>query len=187
MSRSRRRTRNFGPVLQFADGVPHALAQGTGEAANRVVEAVESARSRIGTSAKNAGDRARELTEQLELGDRAGPAQVGDSRLNLRGLLWRARAGRQATSSQPVADANVNAQLAKTSRELAHESSDLGMAVESLNGVIRANRKVGARGRTRMIAGLAVGAVLMYHLDIEHGRERRAETARRLITLISGH
>jgi hypothetical protein len=36
------------------------------------------------------------------------------------------------------------------------------------------------KGRTRLITGLAVGAGLMYHLDAEHGRERRLATARRL-------
>ena len=84
-------------------------------------------------------------------------------------------------------DAVLKAQLAKTSRELAHESSDLSQAVDSLNAVIRANRKAAKRGRTRLIGGVAVGAALMYHLDSEHGRERRAATAHRLRSIAGGH
>jgi hypothetical protein len=81
---------------------------------------------------------------------------------------------------RPSGDAILKAQLVKTSRELARESSDLGSAVDSLNAIIRANRKAAVKGRTRLITGLAVGAGLMYHLDAEHGRERRLATARRL-------
>lgn len=147
-----RSKRNFSPV-QLVDGVPHALAHGAEEAANRVVGAVE---------------------------------HVGRSRRNPRRLLSRAAAGRPA-KLHPSADSILKAQLAKTSRELAHESSDLGTAVESLNGIIRANRKAATRGRTRLIGGVAAGAALMYHLDTEHGRQRRAETARRLTTMISGN
>jgi hypothetical protein len=81
----------------------------------------------------------------------------------------------------------LQAQLAKTSRELAHESSELGQAVDSLNAVVRANRKAAARGRTRLIGGLLIGAALMYQLDAEHGRQRRAATARRLASIARGH
>jgi hypothetical protein len=148
----RRSKRNFNPV-QLVDGVPHALAQGAEQAANRVVEAVD---------------------------------HVGGSRRNPKALLSRARAGRPA-KLHLSADSILKAQLAKTSRELAHESSDLGTAVESLNGIIRANRKAAASGRTRLIGGVAAGAALMYHFDAEHGRQRRAETAHRLATIISGN
>lgn len=84
-------------------------------------------------------------------------------------------------------DAVLKAQLAKTSRELAHESSDLAEAVDSLNAVIKANRKAGARGRTRLLGGLAIGAALMYHLDPSRGRERRAATGRRLVGAVRGN
>jgi len=84
------------------------------------------------------------------------------------------------TKLSPSGDELLRAQLMKTSRELARESSDLGSAVDSLSGIIRANRKAAAKGRTRLIGGLAIGAGLMYHLDADHGRERRAATVRRL-------
>ena len=77
-----------------------------------------------------------------------------------------------------VADLVLKTQLARTSRELAHETSDIGAAVESLNAIIKKNRKVGAKARTRLIGGVAIGAAVMYHLDPAHGRERRAATAR---------
>lgn len=91
------------------------------------------------------------------------------------------RSARKArTKLSPSSDAVLKAQLVKTSRELARESSDLGDAVDSLNAIIRANRKAAVKGRTRLIGGLVIGAGLMYHFDAEHGRERRAATARRL-------
>jgi hypothetical protein len=89
-------------------------------------------------------------------------------------------AGERASKLRPNSDAVLKAQLVKTSHELARESSELGQAVGSLNAIIRANRRAAVKGRTRLIAGLALGAGLMYHLDAEHGRERRAATARRL-------
>lgn len=100
--------------------------------------------------------------------------------------IGRSRSKRRGRLQLPSADAMVKAQLVKTSRELAHESSDLNSAVESLNRIIKSNRKAGARGRTRLIGGLALGAALMYHLDAEHGRERRAATGRLLVGMVRG-
>jgi signal transduction histidine kinase len=94
--------------------------------------------------------------------------------------------GRRKARMLPSTDAIVKAQLAKTSRELAHESSDLSTAVESLNKIIKANRRAAAKSRTRLLSGLALGAALMYHLDSEHGRERRAATARMLTDMVRG-
>jgi hypothetical protein len=88
---------------------------------------------------------------------------------------------------RPSSDAILKAQLVKTSRELARESSDLGSAVDSLNAIIRANRKAAVKGRTRLLGGLFIGAGLMYHLDAEHGRERRLATARRLGLPVGNH
>jgi hypothetical protein len=97
---------------------------------------------------------------------------------------------RTAVRSRSRPDRNdgtaLKSELAKTSRDLAHESTDLTRAVSSLNAVIKANRKAAARGRTRLIGGVAIGATLMYHFDGEHGRERRAATARRLRGLVRG-
>jgi hypothetical protein len=100
--------------------------------------------------------------------------------------IVRSRSKRRGRLQLPSADAMVKAQLVKTSRELAHESSDLNSAVESLNRIIKNNRKAAARGRTRLIGGLALGAALMYHLDAEHGRERRAATGRLLVGIVRG-
>jgi hypothetical protein len=100
--------------------------------------------------------------------------------------IGRSRSKRRGRLQLPSADAMVKAQLVKTSRELAHESSDLNSAVESLNRIIKNNRKAAARGRTRLIGGLALGAALMYHLDAEHGRERRAATGRLLVGIVRG-
>lgn len=83
--------------------------------------------------------------------------------------------------------AMVRLQLANTSRELAHETTDLGEAVESLNAIVKSNRKVaGAAKRRRLFAGIAVGAALAYHLDVENGKQRRAATARLLSNAARG-
>jgi hypothetical protein len=99
-----------------------------------------------------------------------------------------ARVAKSAKSARrhPPGDVLLKAELAKTSRELAHESSNLHAAVDSLNAIVRANRKAPGRGRVRLLCGLAIGAALMYHLDPEHGRARRAETARGLTRLTGG-
>lgn len=86
----------------------------------------------------------------------------------------------------PSGDAMLKAQLVRTSRELAHESSDLNAAVDSLNHIIKTNRRAAAKGRTRLLGGLALGAALMYHLDADHGRERRAATARMMANMVRG-
>ena len=86
----------------------------------------------------------------------------------------------------PSGDAMLKAQLVKTSRELAHESSDLNAAVDSLNRIIKNNRHAAAKGRTRPIGGAALGAVVMYHLDADHGRERRAATGRMVVNMVRG-
>lgn len=77
-------------------------------------------------------------------------------------------------------------QLAKTSRDLAHESSDLHEAVNSLNAAIKANRKAAKRGRMRLLGGLVIGAAIMYHLDPQHGQERRTLAARQFARLTCG-
>jgi uncharacterized protein YjbJ (UPF0337 family) len=86
----------------------------------------------------------------------------------------------------PGADAMLKAQLVKTSRELAHESSDLNAAVDSLNRIIKSNRKAAAKGRTRLLGGVALGAALVYHLDPQQGRQRRAASARVLVGVLRG-
>jgi hypothetical protein len=117
---------------------------------------------------------------------------VREARLNMRERMMHAisrqmlnrRSARKALL--PGGDAMLKAQLVKTSRELAHESSDLNAAVESLNKIIKTNRNAAAKGRTRLIGGAALGAALMYHLDAEHGRERRAATGRLMVNMARG-
>ncbi len=73
-------------------------------------------------------------------------------------------------------DRAVAAQLAEASAGIAQESAELEKAVTGINQAICANRRAGARGRTKLIGGLLLGAGIMYHTDPEHGRERRANT-----------
>ena len=136
----------------MSDSIPHAL-DGVPQA---LAHSAEKATSRLTEAVEHAG------------------THVPGRRL-LPGLAKGAR-----TRLNPSSDALLKAQLVRTSHELARESSELGNAVDSLNAIIRANRKASAKGRTRLVGGLAIGAGLMYHLDAEHGRERRAATARRL-------
>lgn len=195
---------------QLLDGLPHTLAHGAEEGATKVAEVVENASVRVargaGQVARGAGQAsglASELSGQIK-GRMAHPpydirdakhsikdAQLGlrEARLGLRGRIMRTL-GRSMIKRRagllPSGDAMLKAQLVKTSRELAHESSDLGAAVESLNKLIKANRRAAAKGRTRLLGGLALGAALTYHLDAEHGRERRAATARMLTGMVRG-
>ncbi len=125
---------------------------------------------------------AEEATNRL-----AEAAEVAGSKARATGSKARATGSKARTKLRPSTDAVLKAQLVKTSRELSRESSDLGAAVDSLNSIIKANRRSAAKGRTRLIGGLALGAGLMYHLDAEHGQERRAATARRLNLLPRGH
>jgi hypothetical protein len=163
--------------IQVPDTAP--LAHGVEDATHRLSAAVETAGARTAKGArkgaKQASDRASALSEQL--GDRVNHAQ-----LDLKRELKRARRKRRFRlfRRRLDGDAILKAQLARTSRDLAHESSDLNSAVNSLNSVIKANRKGAARGRTRLIGGAAIGAALMYHFDAEHGKERRKATVQRL-------
>jgi hypothetical protein len=121
--------------------------------------------------AQSAGQTANKLAGAVEVGG----ARVAKTTANTGGRVRRLR-----SKLHPNADVVLKSQLAKTSRELAHESSDLGTAVESLNAIIKKNRRAGAKARTRLLGGLAFGAALMYHLDPDHGRERRSTTRRLL-------
>jgi hypothetical protein len=116
--------------------------------------------------------------------DRAGArvaleaGKVG-TKLGARGAVFGAKAAARE-KLRPAQDAKLKAQLAHTSRELASETSDLDDAVGSLNQVIKANRRAGARGRTRTIIGFVIGTIVTYHLDPQNGRERRRASAKRL-------
>lgn len=159
------------------EGMPQTLVHGAEEGATKVAEAVEQAGTRVARSATHVARSA---------GQASGLA--GELSKQVRGRRARMRSGtpRRSGRLKPAGDAMLKAQLAKTSRELANESSDLGAAVESLNKIIKSNRRAAAKGRTRLLSGLALGAALMYHLDAEHGRERRAATARMLTNMVRG-
>jgi hypothetical protein len=154
-----RSNQNHSPA-QVAEGISNTLAHGAEEAANRVSDAVGSAGARV----------------TREAGQVSGIVAREAGHVSSRVARRRGQAG----------EALLKAQLAKTSRELAHESSELGDAVQALNKVIKANRKAAARGRTRLIGGLVIGAALMYHLDPDRGRQRRIETARRVRGITGG-
>jgi hypothetical protein len=178
-----RKNKKLGPI-QVPDTAP--LAHGVEDAANRLSAAVETASARTAKSAKSAkknakqaGDRASALSEQI--GDRVGHAQVDLKRARRRRRVWLFIRRRNR-----LEDAILKAQLAKTSHELSRESTDLNRAVNSLNSVIKSNRKAAARGRTRLIGGVAIGAVVMYHVDPEHGKERRQATTHRVRGIVRG-
>ncbi len=159
------------------EGMPQTLVHGAEEGATKVAEAVEHAGARVARSATHVARSA---------GQASGLAGEVSKQVRSRRTRMRSAMPRRGGRLNPAGDAILKAQLAKTSRELANESSDLGAAVESLNKIIRSNRRAGARGRTRLLSGLAIGAALMYHLDAEHGRERRAATARMLSDMARG-
>jgi hypothetical protein len=175
-----RKTRKLGPI-EVPDTAP--LTHSVEDATSRLSAAVETASARTAKSAKKsakqASDAASALSEQLN--ERVNHAQVDLKRARRkRRFLWLLRRRRLAS------DAILKAQLAKTSHDLSRESTDLNHAIGSLNSVIKANRKAAAKSRTRLIGGATIGAVLMYHLDPAHGKERRKATTQRLRSVAGG-
>lgn len=183
--------------LHVFDGRSDALFHGAEGGATKIAEAVETAGARV---AKSAGQAAKGGVAQVPRGMKDAKLSVRDAKLSMKdarltlremrlgviGKLMRSTMKRQAKLLPSSTDAMVKAQLVKTSRELAHESSDLSAAVDSLNKIIRANRRGAAKSRTRLLGGAAMGAALMYHFDAEHGRERRAATAQLLTRMVRG-
>jgi hypothetical protein len=125
-----------------------------------------------GRVAKGAGEAAQRMAESAE----HAAHRVAEA-VEAAGSRARTVARRRAHA------AAVRVQLANTSRELAHETADLGQAVESLNALVKADRKTSGVKRRRLVAGIAIGAALAYHLDTERGRQRRAATAQMLTSL----
>ena len=160
------------------------MAKGAEGAAHQVIQALEATGGRAGMRANSARNRVNRLRGRAGTRIAESGAQLGvkGSKLGLKGLVF----GAKMAAHEKLGPAAMRVRLANTSRELAHETSDLGEAVSSLNALIRANRRVGARSRTRFIGGIAVGAALMYHLDIEHGKQRRATTALMLARMVTG-
>ena len=155
-----------------------------------LVESPQAARDAMRTTADRANARvAQEVgkagtklgTKGLVAGTKAAKA---GTKVGAHGALFGVKAAARE-KLRPARDAKLKAQLAHTSRELASETSELGDAVGSLNQVIKANRRAGARDRTRTVVGILIGAIATYHLDPQQGRERRRTTARRLRELAS--
>jgi len=142
-------------------------------------------RTRLSKTSRRARRRSADLADRARIRAGTSGAKLGvkGSRLGAKGVLFGARAAARE-KLRPARDAKLRAELVRTSRELAHETSDLGAAVNSLNEMIKENRKAGAVGRTRLIVGIIVGAAASYHLDADHGHERRAATARRAKNLL---
>ncbi len=194
--------------MHVFDGMPESIVHEAEAGASKIAEAVELAGARItrgaGQVAKGAGQasgKASELSGQLKGRVAQAPLDIKDAKLNLKDAKLTAREKRlnmMRTFTRSMTkrrakmlpsggtDAMVKAQLVKTSRELAHESSDLSAAVDSLNKIIKANRRAAAKSRTRLLGGLALGATLMYHLDTEQGRQRRAATGQMLTRMARG-
>jgi hypothetical protein len=179
------------------------VAKGAGQAGGRASELSGQFKGQASELSGQLKGQASELSGQLKGRVAQAPLDLKDARhsvkdasLSLRGARLSTReklvraASRSITKRRakllPSSDAMLKAQLVKTSRELAHESSDLNTAVESLNRIIKTNRKAAARGRTRLLGGVALGAALVYHLDAQQGRQRRAASARLLTGIIRG-
>lgn len=184
--------------LESPEELRDAVVHRAGDAAQRVAEVADDAGSRIAKVADDTGsqiakraDRATARSRRLGLktGSRIGVAgtKIGmkGSKLGARGLLCGAKAGVRE-KLRPAREAKLKAELQRTSRQIAHEASDLGDVVESLNTVIEANRRAGAAGRTRLLTGIVVGTMATHHLDAEHGAERRRATVRRIAGMLRG-
>jgi hypothetical protein len=169
------------------DGMPQTFVHGAEESAGRIAEAVETAGARMAKEAKlNVKDAQLSIREK-----KLGVMQNLTRSIMKRQAAMARRQGRIAKRQAKLlpsagADALLKAELVRTSRELAHESSDLNAAVISLNKIIQANRRTAAKSRTRLLGGLAMGAALMYHLDAERGHQRRAATAQMLTRMVRG-
>jgi len=161
MSRSNGAVRHVGPIQ---------LPEIGGDRAGRFRAQAGNQIARVGETLGSKGSDAR--------GFLADATTAARSRADAAAARARSRADAAAARARRKADAAaVRLQLANTSRELANETSDLGQAVESLNAIVKANRKTAAAKRRRLFAGVALGAGLAYHLDPAHGRQRRAATA----------
>jgi hypothetical protein len=156
-----------------------SLVESPKDARDAVRRSTDRASSRVALEAGKAGTKLG--AKSAVAGVKAGKA---GTKLGARGAVFGAKAAVR-DKLRPARDAKLRAQLAHTSRELASETSDLGDAVGSLNQVIEANRRAGARGRARTIVGFVIGTIVTYHLDPQNGRERRRASAQRLRHLAS--
>ena len=176
---------------QISERIPHSLPHAAGDAAARLASAVEVAGSRVAVAGSRVANTAGAAGDHVagiggRLGTKLSHIELDLHQPTTRGMEMVSVAKRKAIGAcRPAGGALLKAQLARRSRELAHESTDLALAIDSLNDVIKANRRAAKRSRVRMIGGAAIGAALMYHLDADHGRQRRAATAER-VRMITG-
>jgi hypothetical protein len=174
--------------IESPEDLRDAAVERASDAAQRVADAAEGVGGRISKRADRAAVRSGVLG--VKTGTRVGAAGakagVKGTKLGARGLIFGAKAGLRE-KLRPARDAKLKADLVRTSRELAHEASDLESTVDSLKAVIEANREAGAKGRTRLIGGIVLGAIITYHLDVEQGAARRAATAQRLRQMARGN
>ena len=164
------------------------VARSAGQASGRASELSDQLKGRIAQAPLDMKD-AKLTVKDAKLTMKDAKLGMREARLNMRERIVRSmsrKAAKPRAGLLPKGDAMLKAQLVKTSRELAHESSDLNAAVDSLNKIIKSNRRAAARGRTRLLGGLALGAALMYHLDADQGRQRRVATARMLTSMWRG-
>jgi hypothetical protein len=166
-------------LLESPEDVRDAVVRRTEEAVTRVTETADDTRTRLSKASRRARRHSADLGDRARLRAATSRARIGvnGSRLGAKGVLFGARTVARE-KLRPARDAKLRAELVRTSRELANETSDLGAAVNSLNEMIRENRKAGAAGRRRLIVGIIIGAAASYHLDADHGHERRAASAR---------
>jgi hypothetical protein len=179
--------------LHLPDGTPRALAHSADEAASRVKGAAEEVGNRVASTAGKAGEEVGELAGRASELVARGSATADRARKELTGSRrkrWLRRSRKAALQAQnQLVDTGLAKQVSRQvskqlsdlrtelHSELAEQSAEFGRALDSVDAAIKATRKAGARRRRNMIAGLALGAGLMYHFDPERGRERRAGTA----------
>jgi hypothetical protein len=165
-------------VLKGVDGVAAKaakaadVADGAGEHLGR---RADRARAKAGVAAGKAG--ARTGVTGVKIGAKG-------AKFGALGFI----AGRKGRAREKLAlahDVRLKAQLSSTSRELASEASTLGESVDALQSALKASSRAGAKSRTRLLFGIAIGAVAAYHLDVNNGRARRSATAARLRSLVT--
>jgi hypothetical protein len=179
------------------------MAKGAEHAGGRASELSGQLKGQASELSGQLRGQASELSGQIKDRVAQAPLDIKDARHSVKDATLSMRGARLGTREKlarsisrslarvrarllPSTNAMLKAQLVRTSRELAHESSDLNAAVDSLNRIIKTNQNVAVRGRTRLLGGVALGAALVYHLDAQQGRQRRAASARLLIGIIRG-
>jgi len=162
-------------VLKGVDGVASKAADVADGAGEHLARHTDRARAKAGVAAGKAG--ARTGVTGVKIGAKG-------AKFGAKGFLS-GRKGRAREALAIAHDTRLKAQLSSTSRELASEATTLGESVDALQGALKASSRAGAKSRTRLLLGIAIGAVAAYHLDANSGRARRRATAARLRSLLT--